>query len=253
MVTTQEICLYLQDLFVGSRHKDHSNNGLQVEGRQEIEKIVFAVDACQAVFEQALSRGAQMLIVHHGISWGGGIKRITTHHAQRLKTLLSNDISLLAYHLPLDAHPEIGNNAILADLFDLQERQPFFEYDGEPIGFQGRLPRTLAATELAQTLEQELSGQCLILPAEDNHRIKSAGIVSGGGADAIEDCARLGLDCLVTGEITHQYVHTARELGITVIAGGHYATETTGIKALQQRIDKDFQVACEFIDCPTGL
>jgi dinuclear metal center YbgI/SA1388 family protein len=253
MTTAQEVCLYLQELFAGSQHRDHSNNGLQVEGRQDIDKIVFAVDACQAVFEQTLCREAQMLIVHHGISWGGGIKRITTHHAQRLRTLLKHDISLLAYHLPLDAHPEIGNNAILADLLDVQERQTFFEYDGQPIGFQGRLPHTVAATELAQTLEQKLGGQCLILPAANNHRIQSVGIVSGGGADAIEDCARLGLDCLVTGEITHQYVHTARELEITVVAGGHYATETTGVKALQQRISKDFQVICEFIDCPTGL
>lgn len=253
MTTRQEICCYLNRLFAGCRHQDHSNNGLQVEGLQEISKIVFAVDACQAVFDQAVQREAQMLMVHHGISWGGGIKRITACHSRRLKTLLCADISLIAYHLPLDAHPETGNNAILANLLELQERQPFFEYDGEPIGFCGKLPHAANAQKLAQTLEQELAGRCLILTAKENHCISRIGIVSGGGADAIEDCAKLGLDCLITGEITHQYVHVARELGITVIAGGHYATETTGIKALQQRIAKDFQVSCEFIDCPTGL
>jgi dinuclear metal center YbgI/SA1388 family protein len=253
MITRQEICLYLADLFASCRHRDDSNNGLQVEGQQEIRKIAFAVDACQAAFDQAVQREAQMLIVHHGISWGGGIKRITSCHSRRLKTLLSADLSLVAYHLPLDAHPEIGNNAVLANQLNLQERKPFFEYDGEPIGFCGALPQPTNDTTLAQILERELGGRCLILPAENNHRITRVGIVSGAGASAIEDCAKLELDCLVTGEVTHQYVHVARELGITVIAGGHYATETTGVKALEQRIASTFPVSCEFIDCPTGL
>lgn len=253
MITRQDLCMYLTDLFADCRHQDHSNNGLQVEGQQKIRKIAFAVDACQAVFDQAVQREAQMLIVHHGISWGGGIKRITTCHSRRLKTLFSADISLIAYHLPLDAHPEIGNNAVLANLLDLQGREPFFEYDGEPIGFCGILPRATNVTTLAQLLERELGGRCLILPGKNKHRLVRVGIVSGGGADAIEDCAKLELDCLITGEVTHQYVHLARELGITVIAGGHYATETTGIKALQQCIAEYFKVSCEFIDYPTGL
>ena len=151
MITRQEICLYLADLFAGCRHRDDSNNGLQVEGQQEIRKIAFAVDACQAVFDQAVQREAQMLIVHHGISWGGGIKRITSCHSRQLKTLLSADLSLVAYHLPLDAHPEIGNNAVLANLLDLQDRKPFFEYDGEAIGFCGILPQPTNDTTLASS------------------------------------------------------------------------------------------------------
>lgn len=253
MPSRQEICSYLSDLFAACKHQDHSNNGLQVEGQSDIRKIAFAVDACQLVFDLAVERQAQMLIVHHGISWGGGIKRITACHSRRLKTLLGAGLSLVAYHLPLDAHPEIGNNAVLAKLLGVNERQPFFAYDGEAIGFCGTLSHPATLEALAHILERDLLGNCLLLPATENPSITRLGIVSGGGADAIDECAQLGLDCLITGEVAHQHVHYARELGISVIAGGHYATETTGIKALQKRISEQFPVACEFIDCPTGL
>ena len=253
MPSRQEICDYVAELFSGCRFQDHSNNGLQVEGKDEVNRIAFAVDACQRVFTQAAAGKFDLLVVHHGMSWGGGIKMVSSYHAERLKTLLCHGISLLAYHLPLDAHPEFGNNAVLADLLGLEQREPFFPYDGDTIGFCGQLPAAQAPAELCARLEKELGGRCLTLPASGNPPIRRLGIVSGGGGSAIEYCQQQHLDCLLTGEIGHQHVHYAWELGITVIAAGHYATETTGIKALQKKIAAAFPVECEFLDCPTGL
>lgn len=252
MVKREEIYSFLNDFFSSRTRQDVSNNGMQVEGNEYVSKIVFAVDACQRVFDIAAERGADMLIVHHGISWGGGMKRITDYHQRRLKTLLKANISLLAYHLPLDAHGEIGNNAILADMLALTDRQYFFMYDGEPIGFYGNLPKACAADTLAQTLKIKLNSECKVLPGKNGDLVRSLGIVSGSGADAFEECAELGLDALLTGEVGHKHVHPAWETGVTIIAAGHYASETTGIKALQEKTQKQFKVECEFIDCPTG-
>lgn len=253
MVNLSDISLFLADIFSECGHTDVSNNGLQVQGSSEVSKILFAVDACQASFDSAVSEGADLLIVHHGISWGGGLKRLSSYHAKRLKTLFNADISLMAFHLPLDAHPEIGNNAVLADMLKLQGRQEFFEYGGGPIAFYGSLETPCDAEEIAAILDAELPTECLILEADNWESLQKIAVVSGGGADALEECAELGLDCLVTGEVLHQHVHLARELGITVIEAGHYASETCGIKKLQEKIAKKFPVECKFVDIPTGL
>ena len=253
MVKRQEICDFLDDVFSWLAPRDVSNNGMQVQGNEDVGKIAFAVDACQRVFELAAKRGADMLIVHHGISWGGGLKRITDYHQRRLKTLLDANISLLAYHLPLDAHEEIGNNAVLADMLALSKRKRFFVYDDTQIGYYGELPAPASLAEVAQTLKQQLKCECKLLPGKNGDMVKTLGIVSGAGPDALEECAQLGLDALLTGEIGHQHLHPAWEMGVSIIAAGHYATETTGIKALQKKLRKQFKVKCEFIDWPTGF
>ena len=232
---------------------DVSNNGLQIEGGVEVRKAVFAVDGCQQTIDFAAKAEADFLFVHHGLSWGGGLKRWTGIDARRFAALFNNGISLYAAHLPLDAHAIHGNNAVLADMIDLQNRQSFFEYDGVDIGFSGTLaePRSLGkiAGELGDILEVEP-----LLRGDENEIIRSCAIVSGGGGiDSVFAAASAGCRLLITGEMEHIMHHPAKELGVSIIALGHYASETTGILAMQKLISETFDVETLFAEVPTGL
>jgi len=248
-----ELITFYNDIFRGLAPDDYSNNGLQLEASEDITDVAFAVDASLASIEEAAARGAQLLVVHHGISWGAGIKQFDGYIAQRFKTAFTKGVSLFGMHLPLDMHPTLGNNAVLADMFSLEDRQDFFLYHGATIGTAGTLPHPMTAEELATMASSLLNTTGKI--ALDQHRdIKRIGIVSGGGSDAIFDAAKLGVDALFTGEFLHQYYHPAKELGLSVIAGGHYATETTGIRALMFHTAKNFDtIQTTFIDLPTNL
>ena len=248
-----EIKQYLDAQFVAYPFQDYSNNGLQVEGSPKIQKIAFAVDACQQTIDKAKDTGAQMLIVHHGISWGDGFKRITGIQGTRIRTLIHGDISLYAMHLPLDAHTTIGNNAILAKMLGIRSPKGFSEYQGIPIGCQGCLPEKMSLADLAA----KICGLLHAPSAAFNFRhapVLKIGIVSGSGADAIEEAAELKLDALLTGEIRHQDFHNAEEYKIDILQAGHYATETTGVTALMKQMQQD-KKECEyvFLDLPTGL
>lgn len=247
----QVLGLY-NELFAGLADGDYSNNGVQVQGKDEVTKIAFAVDACLATFERAVEVGADMLFVHHGISWGGGLKRLDGYTAKRLSLLFQNRVTLYAQHLPLDMHPEIGNNAVLASMLGVSDRQPFFDYHGQAIGYSGTLETAMSASELAGLLGKQL-GVPVSVPVDCGKAIRRVGIVSGGGDDAIFEAAERGLDCLVTGEFRHQQYHPALELGVSVIAGGHYATETTGPRAMCEWTQARVDVPCVFLDVPTGL
>lgn len=253
MTSKKELTTYISGLFADQVCHDDSNNGLQVEGKDNIETVAFAVDACQRTFDLAVEAKTDFLFVHHGLSWGGGLPMINGIHARRLGTLLKNDISLMAYHLPLDAHPHLGNNAVLAAMLNLNHRTPFFKYHDLAIGIAGDLGEKTPLREIANVLDNRLDTRCQILPAAGTHSVERIGIVAGGGAGAIEAAAELGLECLVTGEIHHQHVCLAAELGISLVLGGHYATETTGVKALMSLIAVKFPVACRFLDNPTGF
>lgn len=232
--------------------EDASNNGLQVEGREDVERIVFGVDACRGLFEAAVEREANFVFVHHGLSWGGGLKRLTGMTAGRLRPLFENGISLYASHLPLDMHPDVGHNAVMARGLEVGPVEPFFDYHGVRIGFGGRLARPLPARDLAGRLDGFLDSESLII-GDPERKIGRVGIVSGGGADAVTECAGVGYDCLITGEMKHSEYHTARELDVCVIAGGHYRTETPGVKAVMEWLSGRFDVECAFVDLPTGL
>ena len=231
---------------------DCSNNGLQVEASDEIHKVAFAVDACLDTFEKAARAGADLLVVHHGISWGGGLKRLDGYSARRLSVLFENHISLYAQHLPMDMHPVLGNNAVLSDILQIQERVPFFEDHGQVIGFSGMLPHPMTPAAIAWVLNDALDTHAAI-PVDGHAPIHSIGIVSGGGADAIFDASRQKLDALLTGEFTHEFYHPASEQGLSVIAAGHYATETTGPRAIMKYTSQNTDLECVFIDSPTGL
>ena len=232
---------------------DVSNNGLQVEGKAEVNRILFAVDACQQTFDIAVRENADFIFVHHGLSWGGGLKRWNGIDAKRFSTLFKNDISLYAAHLPLDAHPVFGNNAVLSDLVDLQSREPFFNYDGVDIGFSGIVPEKITLQTLAEKVSAPIGGSYLLRGNPDKLCCKAAIVSGGGGVDSVFEAAKIGCDALITGEMEHIMHHVALENNVAIIALGHYASETTGPKALMQMIKEKFSIATIFADCPTGL
>ena len=231
---------------------DASNNGLQVEGKPEVERVVGGVDACRQLFERAAAERADFVLVHHGLSWGGGLKRLTGLAAGRVRTLFAHEISLYASHLPLDMHPKIGHNAVLARKLDIEAPEPFFPYNGREIGFAGDLPEVMSAGKLGQRVDDLLGGSCTLV-GERKAEIQRVGVVSGGGADAVSECPGAGCDCLITGEMKHSEFHTAAELGVCVIAAGHYRTEMVGVKALLERMRAELPVESSFISLPTQL
>lgn len=247
------VCWLDEHLNLKKYSGDYSNNGLQVEGASEVRKAVFGVDACQELFDFAAERQADFVFVHHGISWGSEPRRFDGITARRLRTLFTNNISLYAAHLPLDAHPELGNNAQIADLIGLQERVPFFEYCGLPIGFSGTLPAAAPAAVLADFLDKKLNVFSERYGDFEDPVKKIAVVSGGGGLDSLAECAGCGCDLLVTGEFEHVMFHPAKELGIKVLALGHYASETTGPAAVMERVRNELGLQVEFADIPTGL
>ena len=254
MIKRDELTAFLdKTLNIAAFSGDVSNNGLQIEGKAEVSKVLFAVDACQEVFDIAAAEKCDFIFVHHGISWGGGIKRWTGINARRFATLFNNGISLYAAHLPLDAHSIYGNNACLADMIGLQNREPFFEYDGAYIGFKGELPEPGKLSDIADFFANELEIKPLLRGNSDT-KINTVAIVSGGGGvDAVFDTHTAGCDLLITGEMEHIMHHPAQELSVAVIALGHYASETTGVLAMQKLIADNYPVETFFAEVPTGL
>ena len=254
MTELQTLVTYLNDfLEIKKVPEDYSNNGLQVEGCSNVNKILFAVDACSKVFETAVEQNAQLIFVHHGISWKNGFRYLTGNTAKHLSTLFKNDISLYAAHLPLDAHPLIGHNALIAKMVNLQNIFTFANYCGIKIGYAGTAPGSMTSTkQIISKLESSLNTNCKLYGKEKN--ISTIGVISGGsGSEGILAAAELNIDCLITGEVGHSSWHLINELGIQVIGCGHYKSEIPGVKAMMADIQNNFQIDCEFIDFPTGL
>lgn len=250
-----ELVHYLDTtLQLGAFAGDPSNNGLQIEGRSEIRKVVAGVDACQALFDRAVAANADLVLAHHGLSWGGEPRRFVGITAKRLATMFGHGISLYAAHLPLDAHVELGNNAELARLAGAQYPTPACDYHGMRIGIVGSLPQAPAVTELAALYESLLHTRAAVFAPEAPRCCKRALFVSGGGGnEALSAALAEKADVLVTGEFQHQMYHEAREMGMAVIALGHYASETLGVKAVLRRLEAAFGLETEFINLPTGL
>lgn len=230
---------------------DQSMNGLQVEASGDVRKVALAVDACGDSIGRAVRRRADLLIVHHGLFWGGMVP-ITGIMAARVKALLDGNLSLYAAHLPLDCHPEIGNNARIASVLGIAETEHFGKYAGVDIGLCGRLPRPLKIEGLRRKLAGILDSPVQTFTFGPVV-VKKIGIVSGGGASLTQAAADAGCDALLTGETSHSSYHTARENKISLIFAGHYASETFGVKALGGLIRKELGLQTFFIDLPTGL
>ncbi|WP_251342561.1 Nif3-like dinuclear metal center hexameric protein [Haloplanus halophilus] len=230
---------------------DASANGLQVGRREgEIERVALAVDAAEATIEAAVERDADALLVHHGLAWGG-FDRLTGLHYDRIEPLVRNDVALYVSHLPLDGHQELGNAAGVADVLGLDDRAPFGSHGPEVVGTRGRAADPYAVDDLAALLDRELDTETRVLgfgPEE----ITDVGIVTGSGADWIEEAAAAGLDALVTGEGKQQAYHEARDRGLNVFLAGHYATETFGVRRLGDLIE-EWGVETTYVEHPTGL
>ncbi len=215
-------------------------NGLQVEGTKEVKKIVFGVSANMTLFEAAKKENAQMIIVHHGLLWGHE-QKITGVFGTRIKFLIKNDLNLVAYHLPLDKHPTLGNNAGLAKLLGLKNLQPFGTYKGLKIGFKG----TLAKPKTFENIFKILGGEGLNFGPK---RIKTIAIVSGGAHDMLEEAIQEKADLYICGSRDEYVQELAREGKINFIAMGHYNSEKLGILALKKYIEKKYKVSTKFID-----
>jgi dinuclear metal center YbgI/SA1388 family protein len=246
-----ELVAFLDEYLNVQAYPDKSSNGLQVEGKSEVERVAFAVDTTLRTIERAAKAGADMLIVHHGMIWGG-LGYITGIHYRRLKAIMESGINLYAAHLPLDAHPEVGNNVELLRLLGIEPKGPFGEYRGLSIGFYGEFEEQQPIEKVAQIIAEKLD--TTVKTYEFGKReIKTVGTVSGAGAFALEEAHRKGIDLLVTGEFTHADYLTAIDLPQSVLVAGHYKTETLGVKALMELIRKRFGLSVFFIDEPTGL
>lgn len=237
----------LNQLLNSDKINDYTPNGLQVEGKTQINKIVTGVTASQALIDYAVSVNADAIIVHHGYFWKNENPCIRGMKGKRIKTLLQNDINLYAYHLPLDMHPTLGNNAQLAKLLGITELYPL-EDSAMSIPMWGKLPQAISGTELAQRINQQLARTCLHCANDPQQPIQKIGICTGGGQGYIDLAAAKGCDAFITGEVSEQTVHSAREQNIQFFAAGHHATERYGIKALAAWLAENYQLTVEFKD-----
>ena len=246
-----ELVAFLDEYLQISAYPDKSSNGLQVEGKEEVERVAFAVDTTLKTIERAAKAKADMLIVHHGMIWGG-LGYITGMHYKRLRALMENGLNLYAAHLPLDVHPEVGNNVELLRLLGLEPKGPFGEYRGLSIGYWGEFEEPQPIEKVAQIIAEKLDAT--VKTYEFGKReIKTVGAVSGAGAFALEEAWKKGIDLLITGEFGHADYLTAIDLPQSVLVAGHYKTETLGVRALMGLLKERFGLDVFFIDEPTGL
>ena len=239
----EDLTHYLDGLLDAARFKDYCPNGLQVEGRAEVLRIVAGVTASQALVDAAIARDADAILVHHGWFWRGEDGRITGFRKARLQALLAHDINLIGYHLPLDSHLQLGNNAQLASRLGITVEGRFGEQD---IGWVGRVEATTLAS-FARSVGASLMRVPQVIGQADRV-VSRIAWCTGGAQGYFEQAAALGVDAYLSGEISEQTVHLARESGVAYIAAGHHATERYGVQALAAHLAEKFGLDCEFVD-----
>jgi dinuclear metal center YbgI/SA1388 family protein len=247
MVTLKALVDYTNGLLAVDNFSDYCPNGLQVEGRPEVQRLVTGVTASLALIEAAISANADALLVHHGYFWKGEDACVTGMKRQRLQRLLGTDTSLLAYHLPLDAHPELGNNAQLARVLGFNRSGCFGHDGGLQLAQYGNLPQPLEASALAAHIEAQL-GRAPLHIVGQAAKIESVGWCTGAAQSYIEAAVEQGVDAFISGEISEQTVHVARECGIHYFAAGHHASERYGVAALGDHLAGHFHISHQFID-----
>jgi dinuclear metal center YbgI/SA1388 family protein len=247
MVPLKEFEAYLEQLLEPGRFDDYCPNGLQVEGRGQIAKVIGGVSACQGLLDVAVEEGADAVLVHHGYFWKGEDARIIGIKRRRLRTLLANGINLFAYHLPLDAHPELGNNVRLADRLGLVVDGSLADSGQGGLVLTGRLPAPMKGAELAQLIAERLGREPLHI-GEPDERIETLAWCTGAAQSFIELAMAAGVDAYITGEVSEPTVHTAREAGIHFYAAGHHATERYGVQALGSHLQQHFGIEFSFVD-----
>lgn len=246
-----EIVCHLEELLNHATVGDYpgAHNGLQVENSGRVSRVCAAVDACEAVLAQAARVPGTLLLVHHGLLWGGA-RAFTGALRRKLKLAFDGDLAVFSSHLPLDLHPKIGNNVLLAKALGLRRCAPAFPAKGQPIGLIGSVD--VSRAEFSRILGKAVGGAVKLAPGGPG-RIRRVGIVTGGAGDMVTEAAALGCDSFVTGEGAHHTYTLAEEVGVNLFYAGHYATETFGVKALAQHVARKFMKSWEFIDHPTGL
>lgn len=247
MVALSELVGYADDLLETGLFQDYCPNGLQVEGIAQVRKLVAGVTACQALVDRCVEEHADLLLVHHGYFWKGEDPCVTGMKRQRLAALIGADISLLAYHLPLDAHPEFGNNAQLAKRLDFSVEGRFGNGAGPKIGYYGTLREPLPAGALNERITERLGRAPLHIPG-DSGLIRRIGWCTGAAQSYIDQAAGLGLDAFLSGEVSEQTTHVVRECGIHYFAAGHHATERYGVQALGEHLAGRFGCQYVYID-----
>ncbi|MGF1724165.1 Nif3-like dinuclear metal center hexameric protein [Photobacterium nomapromontoriensis] len=238
----------LNDLLSPHLIHDYCPNGLQIEGRSEIKKIVTGVTACQALIDRAIEEKADALLVHHGFFWKGEPAEIRGMKYRRIKALIENGINLYGYHLPLDIHPTLGNNAKLAELLGIDVLGGLEAGNPHSVAIYGEFEQSLSGEELAARIAMTLHREPLHIGDNAPQQIKTVGWCTGGGQDYIELAAQKGLDAFISGEVSERTVHIARELGIHYFSAGHHATERYGIKALGEYLSQEHGFDVAFID-----
>lgn len=248
MAQLNSIVKYCNDLLQINEFRDYCPNGLQVEGAAEVKKIICGVTACQDLIEAAIEKQADVLLVHHGYFWKNEDAVITGIKRKRIQRLLEQGISLLAYHLPLDAHAELGNNKTLAEKLNIQE-QGFVETgSAKGLLWNGELAQAMSADAFALHIEKQLLRKPLHLPDASNKSIKTLAWCTGGAQHYIEEAAQMGVDAFISGEVSEQTFHLAKELDIHYFAAGHHATESYGVQALAAHLSDQFQIDAEFVN-----
>ena len=253
MAQIDQLIAALDELLQPEAFQDLGPNGLQVPGAREVFRVVTGVSAQRELSERAVELGAQLVLVHHGLFWSFQPPGLTPLLAERLRPLFKHDVNLAAYHLPLDAHPTHGNNALLAQALGCERHEPFGSYKGTPIGRAGTFPDPGITPDELHARVRESTGREPLLLGAGPERIRTIGIVSGSAADTLHEAAAEGLDAFLTGEPREHITSEARELGLHFVAAGHYATETFGVRALGDLLAERFGIEHTFVEIPNPV
>jgi dinuclear metal center YbgI/SA1388 family protein len=252
MASIAAVIARLDELLDAPDHPDLGPNGLQVPGRRDVFRVVTGVSATRALIDRAVELDADLVLVHHGLFWDFDPTGLTPVLAERLRPLFKHDVNLAAYHLPLDAHPEVGNNAQLAAAIGLAEHEPFGSYKGRPIGRKGTFGEPVPVAELLARIERATERAPLHHPGGPDP-VASIGIVTGSAASSLPEAAAEGLDAFVTGEPREHSMGEAAEYGVHFVAAGHYATETFGVRRLGELLEREFGIEHHWLPLPNPV
>ncbi|MGO2132941.1 MAG: Nif3-like dinuclear metal center hexameric protein [Halomonas sp.] len=248
MISCEELVAACNRRLSPERFQDYTLNGLQVEGRQRVSRVMSGVTACQELLDEAVAWKADLVLVHHGYFWKNEPVAVTGMKRRRLATLLNHDIGLLAYHLPLDAHPELGNNVLLGQHLGFEVAGCLDDDTGLGLLWHGELSTPMLPGDLATLVSERMQRTPLLIEAPQGHEVRRIAWCTGGAQDMITAAAEAGMDAFISGEISERTTHLARELGIHYLAAGHHATERFGARALGQWLGKEFGVEHRFVD-----